>query len=568
MNNPTNTKRIEQNTSKKLNTKLVIILLIMITAVVYAPSLKNDFVWDDYIVIVDNTFIKSWENFPTIFSKAYLTPVEVLTSGGLTGSGETTYRPVVTISYFFDYWIWKLNPFGYHFSNILLHLANVILLYLFVYLLVKNKYIALLSALIFALHPVNTEAVDVISFRKDLFVFLFLISSFILFIKHDSFRGIKKNLCIISSVSLFLLALFSKENAIMFPILLVLYDFFFIFKQKWDGFFTRVTLRYSGYILTTIFYLAVWFIFKKSMVDLIAAYPYPGGNIYTNLLTMSRVVSIYIFWLILPINIHATLPENNPALTLYTIFKPEAIFSIALIIFLLALAFIMRKKAKEISFAVFWFFIMLFPVSNIIPISCIIACRYLYVPMVGFSIAASVVLFRLYNLKSRLFPRSFLIKLVRDTIIIVLIFYSIFTAIRNLAWKNNIMLWQELVEYSPMNAVAHINLGNQLNKIGLLDRAIIEYKIAERLNPGFPEVYNLLGLTVGEEGHYEEAIKYFEKAISIDNKYLRAYDNLAVTYTRMNKYGQAKKVWEKALQINPNNSEVRKNLQKVTQLGV
>ena len=130
------------------------------------------------------------------------------------------------------------------------------------------------------------------------------------------------------------------------------------------------------------------------------------------------------------------------------------------------------------------------------------------------------------------------------------------------------MLWQELVEYSPMNAVAHINLGNQLNKIGLLDRAIIEYKIAERLNPGFPEVYNLLGLTVGEEGHYEEAIKYFEKAISIDNKYLRAYDNLAVTYTRMNKYGQAKKVWEKALQINPNNSEVRKNLQKVTQLGV
>ena len=163
---------IKKIINKIVNTKYVIILLVVITALAYANSLKNDFVWDDYLVIVDNNFVKTWNNFPAVFNKTYLTSSDSLKSPNLTGSGETTYRPAVTISYFIDYHFWKLNPFGYHLSNLLLHLTNVILLYLCVYLLLNNRYIAVLAALFFAIHPVNAEAVNVVSFREDLLMFL------------------------------------------------------------------------------------------------------------------------------------------------------------------------------------------------------------------------------------------------------------------------------------------------------------------------------------------------------------------------------------------------------------
>jgi len=557
----------EEGTLKKLNTRLVIIFLVAITALVYANSLKNNFVWDDYLVIVDNGFVKSWENFPAIFSKSYLTSIEELKSGNITGSGETTYRPIVTISYFLDYQLWKLNPFGYHLTNLLLHLANVILLYFLICLLVKNEYIAFLASLFFALHPVNTEAVSVISFRKDLLVFLFSASSLILFIKQSSLYGKKKFFYSISSISLFLLALFSKEMAIMLPAIFLLYEYFFVFNQGFAKLFRHALSRYQGYILAIIFYLAVWVSLKNSVVDLIAEYPYPGGNFYTNLLTMSRVVGIYIAWLIFPINIHATLPESDPVFTLYSIFNLQAAFSVFLIILLLVVALVMRKKSKEISFAILWFFIALFPVSNIFPISSIIAGRYLYVPMVGFSIALAVLLFWLYNLKSPLFSRNLLHKFVKDTVIILAIFYSIFTVIRNLAWKNNLVLRKELVEYYPGNPDAHLDLASQLKKVGLRDQAINEYRIAIRLNPNYPKTYNSLAVFLAEGRRYEEAANLLKKAIDIDKKYLCAYNNLAVTYAEMNKLDEARVIWLKALEIDPSYKQAAYNLEKLKQLG-
>ncbi len=552
---------------KRPNTKLIIAVLIFVTALVYSNSLKNDFVWDDYFVIVDNDFVKSWENFPAIFTPAYFTPLSALTSAHITGSGETTYRPAVTVSYFVDYRFWKLNPFGYHLSNLLLHIANVILLFLFTYLLLKNGYMAFLAALFFAVHPVNTEAVNVISFREDLLVFLFCVSSFILYIKHDSFQGGKKALFYIFSVILFFLALFSKEMAITLPVMLFLYDYFFVFNQERRRLFAHFLSRYGGYISAAVFYLAVWFGLKGGIGDLVAEYPYPGGNFYTNALTMSRVVSGYVWWLIFPVNIHAALPENTPALTLYSIFKPEAVFSITLILSLLTAAFIFRKRFREISFSILWFLIMLLPVSNIIPIACIIAVRYLYIPMVGFCIVAATIVFKLYNIKSRLFSRQFLNKLAGIIVILLILFYSLLTFTRNSAWKNNVILWRELVAYYPELPEARLMLGDQLRRAGLSDQAANEYGIAIRLNPDLPQGYNSLGIVLGEAGRYPEAVDYFEKAIDRDKKYLSAYNNCAITYAKMGRWDEARLLWLKVLTIDPSYKEAGQNLEKLTRLG-
>ena len=116
---------------QRKNTFWIIALIIIITSLVYFKSLINPFVFDDALVIVKNDFVKSWKNFPLLFTRSYLTSAEDVIYLGLhnIGAGEISYRPLVTSSYFLDYAFWKLNPFGYHLTNLLLHIINVLLVY-------------------------------------------------------------------------------------------------------------------------------------------------------------------------------------------------------------------------------------------------------------------------------------------------------------------------------------------------------------------------------------------------------------------------------------------------------
>ena len=112
----------------------VILLMVLFTVSVYSSSLRNSFIWDDHLLIANNGFIKSWENFPRFLNRSYLTKVSDVDYLGKRdiGSGESSYRPVGTLTYFIDYSIWKLNPFGYHLTNLFLHIANVILFFFFI----------------------------------------------------------------------------------------------------------------------------------------------------------------------------------------------------------------------------------------------------------------------------------------------------------------------------------------------------------------------------------------------------------------------------------------------------
>jgi hypothetical protein len=467
--------------------KYAVILLALVTVLAYANSLRNDFVWDDYSVIVDNDFVKSLSNLPGLFSRAYLSDPAELGSGAATGSGETTYRPVVTLSYFADYRLWGLNPFGYHLFNVFLHLVNVILFYLFLRMFPAVRTAAVLSALFFAVHPVNSEAVNVISFREDLLVFLFSISSFIFFIKRDSVRsGGSGALCMLFSSGLYLLALFSKESALVLPILLALYDYFFVFKQNARELFLKAWKRYFWYVPPILIYAAAWIALKGPGGIICGQYPYPGGSFYTNILTMAGVFSTYVSWLLIPVNIHAFLPENDPAYTLHSFYDPRAFFSVALVILLFAAALAARRKYKLVSFSIFWFFITLAPVSNVIPISCLIASRYLYLSSCGFCIGLAVVLTEAYRFRKGLASGRLFREMSVLAAAVILACYFMFTAIRSLAWKNNIVVWQELTEASPDNPQAHINLANQFRGLGLFDAAFDEYRIAVSLDPAIP----------------------------------------------------------------------------------
>lgn len=523
--------------SLKLNKEFLkaAILIIVVTAALYANSLKNPFIWDDVVVIEKNDFTRSLKNLPSLFSPAYLTDyrkIERMDFYTKVGSGETSYRPVTTASYFLDYSIWKLKPFGYHLSNLLLHIFNAILLFIFIRLAVNNYHAALLTALLFALHPVNAEPVGVISFREDLLAFFFYLSSLILYIK--------RHRCL--SLILFFFALLSKEMAVTLPLILILYDYFFTFGQSVKELLKNFKSRYLGYILVLLFYLFVSFL-------VIGYSGFSSESGFIRFLAAPKVFLTYLEWLVFPINIHVTLPD----ITNRFLITPAVIFGIAGFLLSIILAIKFRKKSARVCFAVFWFLVTLLPVSNVFPLMNYIAARYLYVPSVGFCLLAAVLILKLKKYFTSL-P------------LLILAVYFMFSFVRSAVWKDNIIIWSEMVKFYPKNALAHSGLAASLRAGLQLDEAIEEYRHALKLDPAYAKDYSNLGSALGEKGLYEEAITCFKQAIKLDPGYISAYNNLGITYARMKKFDEAKNIWQKALKISPDDFAINKNLIKLKKI--
>ncbi|MCK9603921.1 MAG: tetratricopeptide repeat protein [Candidatus Omnitrophica bacterium] len=584
----------------RIKTIWFITLLIVITSAIYSGSLGNSFVFDDGLVITKNDFVKSWKNFPLIFSKAYLTSVGDVTSLGLRniGAGEIGYRPVVTASYFLDYSLWKLDPFGYHLVGLLLHILNVVLLYSSVFLITKKRNLALLASLFFALHPVNVEAVAVISFREDLLSFFFFFLCLLLFIRADNHTGRKKAFYYAVSILSFLLALFSKEMALTLPLILMLYDYFFVFGRRIKEVYKHIKSRYLGYIIALLFYSLVRFSFLHNASEF--NLKYPGDSFYTNILVMAKVFAVYIQWLLFPVNIHLMLP-GDPAFIPKTLLAPAVLISFFILIACFSFALKVREKSREISFAIIWIFITLLPVSNILPIRNYMASRYLYLPAAGFCLLLAVLLFKLPGSKILSLPRDILQRIAMYAVVALLAFYSIFTLARQFTWKNDLVLWSEMAQIYPKSSMAHHNLANTLKSIDLLDEAIQEYGIAIKLDPRYPNNYNFLGLcyygkgrldeaaknfrkaielnpkladayinlgiVYGDKDLYKEAIDYFRQAIRIDPRHPQGYVDLGITYARMKRWPEAKEALLKALEINPEFKDARDNLEKITKSG-
>ncbi len=580
---------------------VAVALILLLTVLAYANSLKNDFVWDDYSIIVENAFIKTWRNFPLLFQRAYITKIPDLAYVGERdiGSGELTYRPVVTASYFVDYALWKLNPFGYHISNLAVHAVNALLWYVLCSLITGNPAMALLASLFFALHPVNTEAVDVISFREDLLVFLFFVGSFIFFIRAETQPPGKKAFFRLVSNASFLLALFSKEMAVTLPLALLVFDYFFISRQKLKNVLSRIPGCYAGYIASLACYAGVKIFLIGDVPRPLVAFPM--SSLYTHILAMPKVAVTYLQWLLFPFNIHPTLPDD-PAFIRHSFFSASVLGPLLLLLALCVVTVRVRKRFPLYAFGICWLVITLIPVSNIVfPLTNYIAARYLYIPGAGFCLFLAACIVQLPDLRFRTVPPAVLKKISRYALAFILLGYAQFTFIRNVGWQNNIVFWSGMIEQYPHNALAHSGLGAVLRKAGVMDEAIQEYKIALsldrgyakdhnelgvcyyekgmlkeaaeeftralRLDPGFAAAYANLGSALGDQKFYPQAVTYFEKAIQLDEKCIRAYNGLAVTYARMKKYDQARELWEKIVALDPGNIRAMANLRKLSQMG-
>lgn len=558
---------------------LSIFLIAVFSITVYSNTLKNGFVYDDDDIVVNVTLIRDLNNLPKLIDKDYFVI-----------SGEASYRPVVTFTYFLDYVLYKLNPWGYHLTNILLHAGNGVLLYIFLILLLesgeknkKTKIIPMLSSLplaislLFAIHPVLTEAVNAISFREDLLAFLFYMATLTLYLhlRLSTYSSPSIYLFYLISGLLYFLALLSKEMAVTLPLVIYCYELVYSNPKNLVSRPIVLNLYNLGYIAITFAYLYLRFVYFQN--------PYESApvswDITERFLTIPWLLLNYIKLTVFPISLSA----DYDIIPIRNLISLSFIVPSLIVVFLLAAAFKMKEKEKAIAFGIFFFIVTFIPICNLIPINNPFAERYLYLPSVGLITVAGSIIYKVCNAPSIILLRVRFVHLLIP--LLMFIIYSVATVARNGAWHDSCDLWFDTLRKMPNSSRAHNGVGFCYYRQGQFDKAIQEFQAALKLNPYNSDAYNNLGSLYADKGMVDEAISLFKAALeqkqspmlhyNLGNVYadsgkleesifhflsairINPYDpnthyNLANTYYKTEQFDESIKEYKAALRLNPN----------------
>ncbi|MCX5687277.1 MAG: tetratricopeptide repeat protein [Candidatus Omnitrophica bacterium] len=492
---------------KEAKNWVYMLLIIFLGFLVYANSLNGKFIWDDDALIKDNVNIRSLHNMENFF-----------VNDSTNIAKPIFYRPFQMITYAADYSVWKLNFRGYHLTSILLHILTALLLYWLVSILCKDAFIALLASMFFVVHPVHTEAVAYISGRSDSLAGIFMLLSFIFYIKRVYAGKISFYILMILS---YIGALLSRETTLILPLLLLAYHCVFKEKIRLKDFFTFLIVSFI-YIALIIFIL-------------------PPVNSYTTFFQRLPgffvAVASYIRLLILPFWLHM-----GYGIKLFNLTDPKAIAGIIALVFLLFYVLKNKNRKRIIVFSILWFLIALLPVSNLYPVNAYMSEHWLYIPSVGFFMILSGSLSSVYRIK-RFHAAGMAL------IIGLLVFYSYLTIKQNKYWRTPVDFYNKTIKYAPDDWRLYVNLGNAYINIGKNEKAVASYKKALAVNPNASPVYISLGIVYNNAGRKKEAIAMFRKALKINPEYATAYFCLSKACFYEKQYSLAIKYCDKAIEL-------------------
>jgi tetratricopeptide (TPR) repeat protein len=524
-----------------------VVLLVCITAIVYFNSLSNGFVYDDLGTIVENAYIKRLDNYlSSFYNQSYFK----------ISGGEASYRPVATLSYYLLYAVSGPNPLGYHLLSVTLHIFNVILVYLLAHAMTDDKRVAVIAGLLFACHPVNAEAVNGISYNEDLLAAFFFFAAFLFYMRLTPPATKRGTIFFMVSLFFFLLGLLSKEMAITLPAIVVLYDLILR-----DSVSEKISLKrvraviknrkyyWAGYLGVSFFYLWLRFFAIHNPEEVETQI---WGRLIDRVIYLPVIFLKYVRLCLFPLTLNADYVFSYPS----RFFDLLPLLSLLVVLGLVIYSFFALRNQKAVSFGIWWFFITLFPVYNLIQIYNPFAERYLYIPLLGFCLVISIFLETLLSRIS--FSR---VGILRVLIILCMVgACALITMNRNRDWKDSYSLWTQTLEVEPDSFRAHGNLARVYQKRGMIDASMREVKKALELNPKDYKAYYNLGVVLGEQGFAAEAISAYQKAVAMNPRFKNAYFNLGTIYKAQNRLEAAKKAFKKVVEIDPDDIEARNNL--------
>ena len=545
-----------QNLLIKLNKKAIIFsaVLLIVSVLIYANTLKNNFVYDDNHIILDNKWITDVRYSPEIFSSP---------AWGFSKINKYVvnfYRPIKHIIFMIDYHIFGFNSWGFHLTNVLLHSLATILIFFIVRKLFtlddeglsgNNSIYAFMAALLFAAHPIHTEVVAWVSDKLEIGLTLFYLLSFYLYICSKSITSAG----FLLSVFFFFIALLTKETAVMLPVFLVLYDLLFEKRGHFMADFKGRLKRYVPYLLVFLLYLSMrtYALGKFASINT----TYTELSWLTIPLNAILLFVRYFFKLLLPFNLNIY-HTFNPVQFLT---EPVVIFSLVFFLVFLSVLYITFVKKPLICLSLMWIVIPLIPVLYVPVIGDNpFTERYLYLPSVGFTFLIAI------GIKEvAMINRNVLKYLVFATFVVTLL-YSVGTISRNNVWQSDYTLWKDAAAKSPLKAATHVALGNAYEKTGSLDKALEAFNVALAVEKDSWQAQRNIGRVYRKMGLIKKAIYHYKKAIKLNPFSAEVRNDLGGIYGMEGRYIEAIGEFQQALALDPSLDMVQTNLERALQM--
>ncbi len=519
--------------------KLIHLFLIAcFSTLFYTNSFGNFFVWNDWTLIIENFLVHDWRNLPEIFTSAFWKP--------LLGEPFQIYRPLVSLSFMVDFDLWALNPFGYHLTNVSLHVLNSLLAY-FLARCYVSALTALIAALFFAVHPIHTEAVTYISGRGELIMTFFLLSGVLVFLKSEKRTSW---LLYLVSLPLFFFALLTKETAVIFPLLLLTADVT-AFPSSWQSDPSRRLARHIGPLLVLGFYYSL----RNIFVGIMSVYSLAVTDFVGHLLLALKAVPLYLGLLLFPWNLHFLHPLRVSSPLDLQIF-------LAIILLVGAgwwLRYAKRSGNQAVRFALLWFLVGLAPVVYFIGLNVPLLEGWTYLPSLGFVLLVAL---GLDALKRRTDSR---IPLLLTLWIVVLL--GGLTLYRNRDWKDDMEISLHTVAASPEDPVALRLVGNAYMRRVNIPEAEKIFQKGLRLAPLNPGLHRSLGALYRFLGRETDAVAHYREALESTSQEPYAYWLLGHYYLRRGKLVEAEKYFSAAVKLFPHSSELHSDLARAYYLA-
>ncbi len=527
---------------------LILLAVLLYTVILFSNAMHNSFLdWDDNAYVRDNVDIRSLRpsNIQAMFTHYYV----------------RNWQPLTILSYALEYSLTGAkSPVLYHVDNLILHLLNLVLIFVLVVLLTKDRWIAGLTILLFSVHPLRVESVSWVAERKDVLYSSFFLLSLIFYhwylrrgldlqedgrYGHDPDESASRRFYILAAVSLLLSAL-AKSAAVVLPVLLILFDFYY--KRRID---TRSLIEKIPFFALALF---VGIMAVKSQEEVIRDFPEVGfiNRLFIVNFNFVRYLALSVF----PVHLSALHPypemSGGRLPLLYYLSPLMNISLVATLIWSL-------KFTRDLVFGFLFFLITIALVIQIIPVGvAVISERYTYMPHVGLFFVASIYLRKLWRMES---IHPLLGKVAAGGVLLAAVTgFSCTTYQRNTVWRDGMSLWTDVIEKYPDSTYSgYYERGRieQANKD--IESALRDYDRAIHNNPRDYKAFINRGIIKQERGLIDSALSDYNTAISINPYYNIVYNNRGALRRIKNDLMGALDDFSRAVRMNPNQIEAQYN---------
>jgi len=473
---------------------LFLCAILLVTVLSFLPVLGHSIdTWDDesHITQYDPVRQLSWANVKTIFQDNVC----------------NTYIPLTSTTFAVEHHFFGFSPFVYHLNNLLLHLANVFLVFFLARRLGFSDAAGLIASLIFAVHPMHVESVAWATERKDVLYSFFYLLALISYIRYvDS----KAWVFLVFSVALTALSMLSKAMALSLPLVLFLIDWYRGRKTQLVSFLDKIP-----------FFLVVvplaWITYSMNV-------RVPSVEPLSAALTWIWTFVFYLRKFAFP----------YPLIPLYMLPKPvqvthvQYLFSSGLF-FLMGYGVWRYQKNRVIVFAFFYYVLSVFflmRVDDVVDVN-IVADRFMYLPSIGICFLLGW-LFEL--LVGRMREKSvFAGRVSLGAAVVFFVVMAGMTFFQTKVWKDDLSMWSHVLKFQQQSDMAHVGLGQYAYESGEADKAFDHYRKALESNPLNAKANNNVAELLYQQGFKDEAHQLFEAAVRIKPDYAEALNNYAVS---------------------------------------